>query len=90
MDVPVEDQAWPIYRAAWIEHDFMGDRGVAMGAMSDVDSEWHSRRPGDPEWDRCEQFLSKHETLIEAFRQGGQKARYGFELRHMADYSKED
>lgn len=88
--VPIADQAWPIYRAAWIEHDFLSGRGVAMETMAGIDREWHLRRPGDPQWERCAQFLREHETLIEAFRQGGQKAGLGFELRHRSGYSKED
>ncbi|MBB6428890.1 hypothetical protein [Algisphaera agarilytica] len=77
--VPAEDQAWPIYREAWIafgmaEHD--------LAPLFPDDHHPSSRsllRPGDAGWNESRAFLAEHQPLLDALRQAGAKPGLGYE-----------
>ena len=88
--VAPENQAWPIYRKAWIEHDFAEVCSQRIFHQRTESGERMLINPDDPEWDRVIEFLDKRTSLVEAFRQGGQRSGLGLEIKHYRDYSDAD
>ena len=92
--VPVEERAWPIYRNAWIEHDFYDlSTHQSMEPLLKVFKDGRQQTfvgPLDKEWQQVIRFLEEHKTLVDAFRVGGQRAGFGLELAYKCDYSEED
>ena len=86
--VPEDQQAWPIYRDAWIEHSFVE---LNIGKLIEQEDEaWNDLRPGDEKWPNLVAFLEQKESLVKAIRRGGQLSGFGLELKRQWDYSKED
>lgn len=83
--LPEKDRAWPIYRAALIKYQFVGN------SPSEIYTEGDTRRqamvsPDDPRWPQAKAWLDAHCDLLDAFRAGGEKPGLGltFGLRdHM-------
>lgn len=88
--VPEDQQAWPIYREAWIEHDFANLNVGQWVGQEEGDESWDTWRPGDEKWSNLVAFLEQKESLVKAMRRGGQLSGFGFEVKRMTDYSKED
>ena len=89
MAVPEDQRAWPIYREAWIEHDFINlDMQKRVGAT--LDESWNDFRPGDEKWPAVVEFLGEHESLVKAIRRGGQRPGFGLEFKLTRDYSEAD
>jgi len=89
--VPIEDQAWPIYRQAWTETRAKGD-WEAMPSMDDESEGGHGGMlwPGDEGWPAIAAFLEKHEPLLDALRRGGQKPGLGLLAQLEADFDPAD
>ncbi len=89
--VPEGQRAWPIYRDAWIEHDFANlNIGKLLGQEEQDEKGWDLWRPGDPKWPDMVAFLEQKESLLKAIRHGGQLPGLGLELKRMEEYSDRD
>ena len=89
--VPEEQRAWPIYREAWIEHDFVNlNIGEILGQQEADEKWWDEWRPGDEKWPQLVEFLEQKESLVKAIRCGGQLSGLGLELKLVQDYSQND
>ena len=88
--VPEGQRAWPIYRDAWIDHGFADLNIGKIVGQEEGDDAWDTWRPGDEKWPNLVQFLEQKESLVKAFRRGGQLPSFGLEMKHISDYSKED
>ncbi len=86
VDAPEDDKAWPLYREAWIENQFVN---MSIGDLMDEDSRLVS--PGSDGWPAAVTWLESKQDLLTAFRLGAKKPVFGLELRYgVADYSPED
>ena len=89
--VPEDQRAWPVYRKAWIEHDFANlNMGEILGKQEADEPWWNDWRPGDEKWPKLVEFLEKKESLVEAIRRAGQLPGLGLELKLKQDYSQDD
>ena len=85
--VPQEDQAWPIYREAWIAAGF-ADLDPSEGF--DDNTDWHDMSPDAPQWAQAKAFLDQHAALLDALRLGGAKPGLGVAVGFDKDYSPRD
>ena len=89
--VPEDQRAWPIYREAWIEHDFVNlDIQEILGQKEADEKWWNEWRPGDEKWPHLVEFLEQKESLVKAIRRGGQLSGLGLEVKLAQDYSQRD
>lgn len=84
-EVDESDRAWPIYREAWIEHDF-----VSM-SVEDLFEEENLVGPESEGWSDSVALIESKQELLESFRQASSKPVLGLELKYrISDYSPED
>ena len=91
-NIPVEEQAWPIYRPAWIKHSF-GEGGQNNFAELFVEDGDTNRlvQPFDDQWTEAMAKLDECQDLLEAFRLGAKLPSLGVVLQTDARlYSDED
>ncbi len=100
-DIAEDDQAWPIYRKAWIEFGFSEDgefRREFRSFFYVPDKESGIAfppdrliKPTDERWPEAVAKLKEITTLLDAFRAGASKPRLGLELQQdVTKYSDED
>ena len=91
-----DDRAWPIYRPMWSKYSFSegGDFHRPHHFTSHNDEEGKYERlvaPGDSEWPAAVAKLEELSDLLDAFRTGSQKQRFGLVVQaDVSKYSPED
>ncbi|MEM7457350.1 MAG: hypothetical protein AAF456_23645 [Planctomycetota bacterium] len=82
-----QPHAWPVYRTAWIDHDFL--RADTSGL--NVQSTGELAGPEDAEWAAAISLADEYAGLTEAMREGSRLENFGLKLElDIADYSPED
>jgi len=85
---PLADQAWPIYREAWIEHDIK-----SLNTYDQLTDPVYTYviGPDDDRWPSSIEFLDQHASLVDAARIGGRLPGLGLQLYpDWRDYPEED
>ena len=96
-DVEESDKAWPIYRPLWIKYGFSESGDLARELHNIIYHEEGDDRydrlvkPGDSEWPAAIAKLEEISDLMDAFRDGAKKSRFGLALQaDVSKYSAED
>jgi len=92
---PIDQQAWPIYRAAFRAHPLGELREALHAGATDADGnvvEYTTLelRPRDPDWSRALAVLDKYRAVVDAARAAGLKPVYGLPVLPLREYSTED
>ncbi len=89
------DRAWNVYRDVWARFAFCNDGDSGFDAIyyhnpSD-DSDTRLIRPGDDGWERALAKLDESAELLESFRSGAKRPKFGLVLQaDVSRYSPED
>jgi hypothetical protein len=87
--VSVEDQAWPIYREAFIAYEFY-DLDIDLLYVEHKKHNGRLVRFDDAEWPNVVTFLETHRGLLDAIRIGGTKAGLGLTVGHEGHWTGDD
>ena len=87
--MPVQEQAWPLYRDVWAKHGFVED-GSSYDELW-TDKKLRLMRPTDEGWDKATAKLDSLEELLAVFRKGAKLPYLGTPLHiDQSKYSDRD